>query len=257
MAVEEASGDRHIPFDAVHNFRDLGGYTTADGRNTRWKVLYRADGINRLSYDGGEADHERVRDLGIRTVVDLRTVGELEEWGRFPVDRTPVEYHHLPLLTATWERDELVDAAEPHEYLSARYYEIMTEGARGIAATLELLADPANLPLVFHCAAGKDRTGVMAAVILNLLGVPDDVVAHDYGLSREGMERWVRWLEVARPEAVERMADQPKAFLDAPPAAMVSLLELVRDEHGSMHGYVGEQGIGADTLDAVRSTLLD
>ena len=256
MAIEGTAGDRHITLDVVHNFRDLGGYDTADERTTRWKVLYRADGIHRLAHDHGEADHERVRDLGIRTVVDLRTVGELEEWGRFPVDRTPVEYHHLPLLAATWERDELALAAEPHEYLSARYYEIMTEGAKGIAATLLLLADPANLPLVFHCAAGKDRTGVMAAVILSLLGVPEEVIAHDYGLSREGMKRFVRWLEVTRPEAVEGMASQPKAFLDAPPAAMVSLLELVRDEHGSMHAYVQEQGIGTDTLDAVRTNLL-
>ena len=187
--------DRHIPFDTVFNFRDLGGYETADGRRIRMGRLYRADGIHRLEGD----DIGRVRDLGIRCVIDLRTAGELER-GRFPVDDHPVDHHHLPVISEIWPEDALVERAE--DYLAARYIDMLTSGTDAFVGALEVMASSDNFPLVFHCAAGKDRTGIVAALLLSVLGVDDELIAADYAVTAEhideldarygGIERFLR-----------------------------------------------------------------
>src|SRR5436190_2005958 len=89
-----------------------------------------------------------------------------------------------------------------------------------IRRALHLLAEPGAVPLVFHCAAGKDRTGVVAALTLSLLGVSDDDIATDYSLSRLGMDRMSAWLRDTNPQWAEQMATQPTAFLQSPSDAM-------------------------------------
>src|SRR3954451_1702516 len=91
---------RHVALESAFNFRDLGGYPAGEGRRTRWRTLFRSDGLHRLT----PADVEILRGLGLRTVIDLRTGDELEERGRFPVDAHPVGYHHLSLMDVIWDR---------------------------------------------------------------------------------------------------------------------------------------------------------
>ncbi len=239
--------ERLVAFDHVFNFRDLGGYHTADGRVVRWRTLFRADGVHRLTIDD-------IAPLGVRTVLDLRTPAELDERGRFTHDS--VGYHHLPILESTWDRDLLnldVDAAE---FLAARYLEMLSEGGDSIGRALRILADPSSLPLVFHCAAGKDRTGVVAAIVLDLLGVRDDDIATDYSLSRLGMDRFRAWIIETYPEAADAMSDQPQVFLSAPAEAMHLFLSGLRERHGSVGNYVAELGVSDDVLDTVRENLL-
>jgi protein tyrosine/serine phosphatase len=112
------------------------------------------------------------------------------------------------------------------------------------------------LPLVFHCAAGKDRTGVVAAIVLSVLGVSDDDIATDYSLSRLGMPRFKEWVIANYPEAADAMSDQPSPFLAAPAEAMHLFLERVRSDFGSMQDYVADLGVTEETLDAVRANLL-
>lgn len=247
--------DRLIPLEAVHNFRDLGGYPAADGRTTVWRTLYRADGLHRL--DG--ADLDVVRALGIRTVIDLRTVGELEERGRFPVHAHPVDFHHLPIIDVVWGPDEAPGTDHDHEiveFMAGKYLEMFEMGEAHLAAALRVLAGPDALPAVFHCAAGKDRTGILAAVVLALLGVPDDVIAHDYALSREAMDRMIAWFRAQHPELAANVAETPAAFLAAHPATMLGVLGLVRHEHGSMENYVRSIGVGDDVIGTLRERLL-
>ena len=137
-----------------------------------------------------------------------------------------------------------------------RYEEMLDDGSAALAAALEVLADPAAYPAVFHCAAGKDRTGVLAAVVLGLLDVDDDTIAEDYGLSRAAMDSLVAWMRENVPEALDAMTDQPAAFLDAPPRAMLEVLGVVRDRYGSMAGYVEAIGVAPDVVAALRENLL-
>src|SRR5579883_1224338 len=155
--VEAFAGapDRTIAFQAVFNFRDLGGYPAGEGRTVRWRRLFRADGLHRVR----TAEAARFRELGIATVVDLRTVEEVVERGRFPVEVAAVAYHHLPMFDVEPEWHSYEDVEAP-DYLANRYMEMLETGRRALGEVLGLLADPSSYPLVFHCAAGKDRTGI-------------------------------------------------------------------------------------------------
>ena len=90
---------RVLALEAAYNFRDLGGYPTTDGRVTRWRTVFRADGLHRLT----AADLGVMQDIGLRTVIDLRTADELVERGRFPLDAHPVGYHHVSLMDVIWD----------------------------------------------------------------------------------------------------------------------------------------------------------
>ena len=189
---------RLIALDGVHNFRDLGGYPTADGRTTRWGRLYRADGLFRLT----TADVEALRPLGLRTVVDLRTHEELELRGRFPVEAHPVAFHHIPVLDTTWAHpDERID--DVAEFLCGKYQEMLTDAPHRFAEALDLMGAADALPAVFHCAAGKDRTGVTAMLVLGSLGVPREYIAADYQLTAEAMDRMLAWAQRQRVNSSE------------------------------------------------------
>jgi len=255
MTVSSAVPSR-VELDTVFNLRDLGGYRTADGRVVAHGRVYRADGLYRLGRHDG--DIERVAALGLRTVVDLRTPDELEERGRFPVDRISVRYEHQPVLERVWDPQALEVESPAIEFLSARYIEMLHEGRVAIAGTLRLAADPDNHPLVFHCAAGKDRTGVVAAVLLSILGADEAVIAADYAASGEAMDRLSAWIRDHYPEGAERMARQPSMFMHAPSEAMTFFLELVRTRYGSAEAWaVEEAGLEPDVVDALREQLLE
>lgn len=246
--------DRHIAFDALHNFRDLGGYATADGRRTRSGLLYRADALSRLTE--GSADWERFRALGVRTVIDLRYPWEIDRRGRVPAHPS-FTYHNLSIEHRPYDQPALAPDVEPGPYLSARFAEVAEDGTTEIRTALELIAAAvrADEPLVFHCASGKDRTGLLAALVLLLAGVPEDTVVEDFSLTelaapalladwraRNG-GRSPRWPWVGR----------------APADVMRLFLAGLNERYGSAEGYVGEAlGMDAAGLSAtLREHLLE
>ena len=248
MTIDAPSAaERHHRFPAVFNFRDLGGYPTTDGHHVRWRRVFRADGIHRLTRDD-------LAPLGIRSVVDLRTDLERDERGAFAGDG--IATHHLPVIEATWEREAVLPDHDEVEYLVARYVEMLESGSAAIAGTFRLLADADALPLVFHCAAGKDRTGVTAAMLLSSLGVGDDNIAGDYALSTSATHQFIEWLRSERPAAVAEMESLPTVFLASPRAAMEGFLVALRAEHGSVERYLRDIGVDDATVAAVRANLL-
>jgi protein-tyrosine phosphatase len=253
VKVQQHARPRRIALERVFNFRDLGGYSAENGRTVRWGRVYRADGIHRIE----GADLARVAALGIRTVLDLRTRGELDDHGRVRTESMNATYHHLPLLEQVWERELYRAEHGAVEFLADRYLAMLDQGATSIVTALSTVAEADRLPLVFHCSAGKDRTGVLAAVLLSAVGVSDDDIAGDYALSRAAMREMAEWVRTERPESYETMSAQPPAFLDAPPLAMRRFLALARVEYGSLTEYVVTSGLPADALDALRAALLD
>jgi protein tyrosine/serine phosphatase len=247
--------DRHLPFETVFNFRDLGGYAAADGRTVKWRTVFRADGLHRLE----GADIDVFAELGVRTVLDLRTHAELDERGRIGA-RGPVAadivWHHFPLMDVHWDPESYDDALGAARYLADRYLDMLETGAAAIGGGLRIIADPDRTPLVFHCAAGKDRTGVLAALTLSLLGVADEVVAADYALSAIAIERFTDWMAVNAPEALAELDNVPDAFTRSPVEAMLLFLADVRERFGSVEGYADSVGVDDVTVNAMRDQLL-
>jgi protein-tyrosine phosphatase len=240
--------ERLVALEGAVNFRDLGGYATDDGRRTRWRLLFRADGLGELS----EADLSVFRTLGIRTVIDLRSETELER-GRFDVDAHPVAFHHLPFI------EQLPDAEEFDRrpgLLGSQYQEILRDAGPQIVAAMEVLAGPDALPAVFHCTAGKDRTGVLSALLLSVLGVDEPTVVADYALSGEAMLRLRAKLILKYPEGRETIENIDEVF-SADPAQMELLLDHLRAEYGSAEAYLAGLGARLDLVEALRGALLE
>ncbi len=240
--------DRRIALEGAVNFRDLGGYDAGSGQRTRWRTLFRADGLGELT----ETDLAVLRQLGIRTVIDLRSGTELER-GRFDVEAHPVAFHHFPFI------DELPDAQDFDRrpgLLGTQYLEIVRDAGSQILGALEVLAAPDALPAVFHCTAGKDRTGVLSAVVLSLLGVDEPTVVADYALSGEAMLRLRAKLIVKYPDARETLENIDEVF-SAEPAQMEQLLDHVQATYGSVEAYVSGLGAGPELVECLRAALLE
>ncbi|WP_214321507.1 tyrosine-protein phosphatase [Nonomuraea sediminis] len=174
---------RHVTFERLHNFRDLGGYPTADGRRVRLGRLYRSDSLGKL----GGADWDRFLELGIGTVIDLRYPWEVDRWGRVP---DGPEYHNLSIEHRPYDQAALGPEVDPVDYLAERFAEVTADGVAEIRQALEVIA-AADEPVVFHCASGKDRTGIVAALVLSLLGVEEDTVVEDFALTGLATDRLV------------------------------------------------------------------
>lgn len=244
---------RKVELKNLFNFRDIGGYHSTDGRTVRWRRVFRSDGLHRID----EHDRQVLAQLGLRTVLDLRTTEEQEERGTFPYEDFPTGFHHLPLLSTLWDKEDLrAEALDPVRYLADRYLDMTIEGDASIATGLEVIAESSNQPVAFHCSAGKDRTGVLAATLLTLLGVPEDTIAHDYGLTRHGMTLMVEWVRQNVPEAEDVMTDQPPTFLASPPAAIRLFLREMRARHGSLEQYVLDLGVDRSVIEELRAELL-
>ena len=191
---------RLIRLDAVHNFRDMGGYPTADGRTTRWRTLFRADGLYRLTGDDLEAGARARAAHGDRPA---HATPSSHDRGTFPHDRHPVDFHHVPVIDSTWQHlDRRATPTTRPTSWSGPTTTCCDEGAQRFAEALEQLSQPDALPAVFHCAAGKDRTGMLAMLVLGCLGVPHEYIVADYALTAEGMERMRAWPQREVPGAV-------------------------------------------------------
>jgi protein-tyrosine phosphatase len=243
---------RHVALQTAHNFRDLGGYPTLDGRSTKWGVAYRSDALYSLS----APDWAVLDARGVRHVIDLRSNNEWETRGRFRDDLYPVTLHHFPVLDIPWADDDTPDVDTAYEFLMWAYPEMIRKGGHRLAAAVETVAS-VDEPVVFNCAAGKDRTGLVAMLILSSLGVPDDVVVADFELSNEGLTRLRTWAESHDSNLKERLGNAPAAFLDADGRALRDLMTRWASEHGSIRDFALSLGVSREAMEKLRARLLD
>ncbi len=243
--------ERKLTLTGCVNFRDLGGYRTADGRHIRWRTLFRADGLTRLDAE----DCAQLAELGLATVIDLRTRDEVEQRGRFPEDAFEVEYHHLPLTDVLPPQEDLVRYDEP-AFVTSRYRQLFVEGSPSLSRAVQVLAEPGALPAVFHCSAGKDRTGVLAALVLGFLGVPRQVIVDDYALSAGAMVDLMARLRAEYADAVEEVERYAPAVIAVSPLTMDAFLDSLEDEHGTFDELAATLGV-TDAVARLRTTLLE
>ncbi|MEV0808538.1 tyrosine-protein phosphatase [Micromonospora sp. NPDC050200] len=239
--------NRRIPLSVMFNFRDVGGYPGYDGRTVRWGRLYRSDSPHRI--DG--ADRDAFAALGVRTVVDLRRPSEVERDGRVP-ELGGLAYRNIHPEHADWGENPYQHGTDLARYLADRYADLAESGAAGLAEAVGLIADQANAPVLVHCVAGKDRTGIVCGLTLAVLGVSDAEIAADYALSTEAAERFQAWFDSTGKQM--RPGLPP---LTTPAGAMVLFLAELRQRHGSVEGYLRHAGLTDTQLTALRDHLLE
>ena len=243
---------RRIQLAGPVNFRDLGGYPTADGRTVGWGRVYRSDSLHRLD----EADGPRLAELGIVTAIDFRANDELDRIGIGPLGDLDVRHVHLATIDRALHGREMPDVSQVRT--AAEIYFMMLEtGAPSYVEALGELAEPGALPAVFFCMAGKDRTGVFAAMLLGLLRVPDADIVTDYALTAEVIEEIHERHRREVPGIEEQWGRLPPDIAGAVPATMEGLLAAVHDRYGTWPDYAAETGVPAETLETLRTALLD
>ncbi|RLP93670.1 tyrosine-protein phosphatase [Micromonospora sp. BL4] len=249
VSVDAIEDNRHIPLPATFNFRDVGGYTGHDGRTVRRGRLYRSDSLHRLD----EQDRDAFAAIGVRTVIDLRRPAEVARDGRVPAYQG-LTYRHIHPEHADWAEQPHEEGSSLARYLADRYADLAQTGTAGLAEAVGLIADSANAPVVVHCVAGKDRTGIVCALTLAVLGVDDADIVADYALSTEASARFGAWLAETTPGGLDHV---PAPFLASPAEAMELFLAELREGHGSVEGYLRHAGVTDAQLAALRDHLLD
>lgn len=245
--LSEPPPDRRIPLAGPVNFRDLGGYPAGDGQMVRWRRLFRSDSLGPVGHDDARVITE---ELGLVTIVDLRSASEVRREGRGALADAPLDYHHLPILGVDVDSEALASIS-----VRALYLGMLHASAARIAEILTVVAEARAQPVVFHCVAGKDRTGIVAAVLLALLGVSDDDIIADYVLTAEVMPVMLERYSHRGRQRSGRAA-LPSPLLRAEAATMHDLLAVVRETYGSAAGYVRSGGATDYVVTALQSTLL-
>ncbi|MEX2546405.1 MAG: tyrosine-protein phosphatase [Chloroflexota bacterium] len=261
MTLPDTQTSRVLEWEGCHNVRDLGGLATLDGRRTRWGALVRSDLLCRLTETGQTA----LVDHAVRTIVDLRFPDEVaHDWHLYPFrdvpDGTPkqVRYSNVPFNTG---RDPALNEEIRAAYRAATSRTELNRldldrNATGIAAAVSAIADAPPGGVLVHCHGGKDRTGIVVALILSALGVSDDEIADDYALTAINLEPLiVEWLDGITDEPAER--DRLRALAMPAREAMLETLAHLAKRFGSAEEYLREAGVTDAQLRELRTRLLE
>jgi protein-tyrosine phosphatase len=246
LRVLNSTDSRRVPLTGARNFRDLGGYATPAGP-TVWGRIYRADALNRLS----EEDIAELLKRGLSSVVDLRFEREIRQYPNVFDGHATVRYHHNPVLM---EDPAASGVAERLRTIDFRVHNIamIRESASTFANLFHLLGQPAAYPLVFHCAGGRDRTGVAAALVLSAAGVAREQILHDYLLSNDYLvELMARMSETFRAQGVD--PEPIMANLHLREEYLVPMLESIDVEFGGIEGYLRRIGVTQSELRVLRA----
>ncbi|WP_084399113.1 tyrosine-protein phosphatase [Henriciella aquimarina] len=257
---------RLLPLEGGRNFRDLGGYKTEDGRTVKWGKLYRSGVMDGLT----DEDYDYLSGLGIQVICDLRTARERAEeptdWQAGQVEYLtfpdPEEDDSMSLMTVF--QDPEVTPEKVSQAMAGAYADIAQDQVPAYREMFDRLA-AGEVPLAFNCSAGKDRTGIGAALLLTALGVPRETVVADYALS----EIYVDYMEEFAGDEAALDEDSPYAFLAKLPPEMVAplmrsdplyietaLLDM-EEEYGSVLAFLHEEvEVTDEELEAIRAQLL-
>ncbi|MFN8527970.1 MAG: tyrosine-protein phosphatase [Anaerolineae bacterium] len=253
------SAERVIHLKGAFNFRDLGGYPTADGKTVKWGKVFRSANLGGLT----DEDVAYVAELGIKLVCDLRSTDEVAD----RPDRLPSPAPNvlmLPILDPSnpFLRLARIFANWSHvdQILLKGYAQVvLEENAGAFTSIFHHLDDPANLPAIIHCTAGKDRAGIASALLLLALGVPENIVLQDYSLSnlyysffREVMDKAIT--------PIKRFGitvEDLRPLLTASPAVLKGALDFVRTKFGSLEAFFQATGISPNDIERLKQNLLE
>ena len=244
---ESGNPQRWLPIEGCVNFRELGGYRNSRGQTVRWRRLFRSDALQDMTPNDAAYAME---ELGIRLVVDLRNPDEAERDGKGPLPGLGAGYSHHPLLKERgfppFTGEDVV------QRLSSTYQWLIHNSGPRVAEAVNAIAEAESGAVVFHCSAGKDRTGLLAALILEVLGVDAETIKADYLLTNDAVEGILRRIKAMQPNAsptTQSLAAQPLAFQE--------FQDTLHGEYGGAEAYLLNHRVSAASLDVLRRNLLE
>lgn len=247
-----------LPLEGVRNFRDLGGYPTVDGHEIVWNQIYRADSVSFLTQTGWA----ELGKLGIKRVYDLRRQSErdrdatIEHGLDHEVIHLPIGPQAAEMSLVEWFTHRGAEEPWDERYVAETYRENLTEWPDLFARLITELASANHRPAVFHCTAGKDRTGLAAALLLDVLGVERHTILDDYELTNR--TRSDARIAELRPEleAAGIDVETVRPYLSAPRWSLEDTLSWLDRDHGGPEGYLLGAGVTEDTIATLRAELL-
>lgn len=240
--------ERRIVLEGAVNFRDQGGYPTENGRFVKWRRLFRSDSLHDLT----ESDVQTITGtLGLTTIVDLRSINSVLEDGRGLLALSGIAYHNYPFL----ERRGIeppTSGSDPGERLTAIYQWILLNAGTLMAQAFNALAQDVNQPALFHCNAGKDRTGVLGATLLSVLGVSREDVVADFLMTNEVIDGIL-----ARIKKMPGFQDSTRDGIMAPQSAIEKFLDVMQREFGGPESYLLRHGVQQETMNGFKESMLE
>ena len=239
--------NRHIHLDGTHNVRDLGGYPHRGGGITIWRALLRADGLHHMT----DASIMRLAEMGVSAIIDLRGPHELVTHPNPFAGHATIRYHNIPLFDALAP----IATTDASFDMIARYRDSLDHCGHRIAEVLTAIADAPAGAVVFHCTAGKDRTGIIAALLLLVAGVSEEIIVEDYALTATTAGALLIQLREtalrngAMPQAIDRV-------LASDAETMQQMLRHIEMEHSGVDAYLDRIKLEVETIDRLRRRLV-
>ncbi|MEX1009628.1 MAG: tyrosine-protein phosphatase [Acidimicrobiia bacterium] len=245
--MADARSPEPVKLTGFVNFRDLGGHSTPEGHLRAGRV-YRSDSLAHVEVS--DIVH-LVEERGITMVIDLRRDHEVEAAPLADLEAAGVRVVHQSLIdpaVPALQTSDIVDGT-----LADRYLSILDTSGDQFVAVVRLISDSDNHPVVFQCAAGKDRTGLVAAMVLGLLGVDDETITTDYAASAAVVDVLLARLHARAPD---REPPGPR-IMSAEASTMQAALDWMRDRHGSIEGYTRAHGLTEAEITELREEMIE
>ncbi len=241
---------RQIKLEGSLNVRDIGGYATADGRTTRWGRFFRSDSLHSLTAD----DQAKLLALHLTTIIDLRRQDEVERDPNLLATNPAIHYYNLPILNSA------ISAPTDHPLrevtsLEQVYTGMLDHFQAPLKIVFDQIADGADAPVLVHCTAGKDRTGIVIGLLLDLVNVPRQTIIEDYAMTAELI---APLLDALRQKAILTGldVDRHERMLECHPENMAAFLAHLHDTYGGAEAYLKLIGLDDSKINALKDALL-
>ena len=243
LLIEEAIPGTPLDIEGSFNVRDFGGYAAEDGRVIKPRRFVRTGSLFGVSEQGKQA----LLDMGVRRIIDLRSKQEVQDKPDAMMDDARFVWANVPMLDYIHSRIAAQQLDGLPTSLEEMYIGLLERGKDDFRRIFELFAGPEQEGIVFHCTAGKDRTGITAMLLLSLAGLDRQTIIQDYARSEQEL----------RPLLMKYPLNIPEHFTQSRPETMQATLDYLQNRYGGARAYLSDIGVTPEQQNAILAKLFD